>query len=83
MKISTILSKLEAIAQRDERLSLHVDLRTDAWGKLAPWGCTFYFEKDTWVAGWSFPVWSVPDASWRSFISQLDAQVVEFLASHQ
>lgn len=83
MKISTILSKLEAIAQRDERISLHINLQTDAFGHLAPWGCTFYFLRDVWVAGWTFPIGYISDSSWRSFISQLDAKVEEFLEAHQ
>ena len=79
MKISTILSKLEAIAQRDERISLHVEMKTDYLGKLCPWSCTYRFERETWVTGWTFPFGSVSDAQWRSFISQLDESVVAFL----
>lgn len=82
MKIATILSKLEAIAQRDERISLNVELKTDYSGKLSPWGCTYHFERETWVAGWTFPFGHVSDSQWRSFIAQLDERVAAFLAEH-
>lgn len=82
MKISTILSKLETIAQRDERISLNVELKTDYLGKLAPWGCSYHFEREAWVAGWTFPFGHISDSQWRSFFAQLDESVVAFLEKH-